>query len=47
MITTSIHPDDLKRAESNPSVIRFLNKPLDKEKFEVIKHDFPLKRQFI
>lgn len=47
MITTSIHPDDLKRAESNSSVIRFLNKPLDKEKFEIIEHEFPLKKQFI
>jgi len=47
MITTSIHPDDLKRAESNPSVIRFLNKPLDKEKFEIIEQDFPLKKQSV
>ena len=47
MITTSIHPDDLKRAESNPSVIRFLNKPLDKEKLETIKQEFPLKKQYI
>ncbi|MGX7666401.1 response regulator [Flavobacterium pedocola] len=47
MITTSVHPDDLKRAEENPCVIRFLNKPLDKEKLESIKQDFPLKKQFV
>jgi CheY-like chemotaxis protein len=47
MITTSIHPDDLKRAENNPSVIRFLNKPLDKEKFELIEHEFPLTKQSV
>ena len=47
MVTTSIHPDDLKRAENNPSVIRFLNKPLDKEKLEHIKHEFPLRKQSV
>ncbi len=47
MITTSIHPDDLKRAESHPSVVRFLNKPLNKEKLETIKQEFPLKKQYI
>nr|WP_294938260.1 response regulator [uncultured Flavobacterium sp.] len=47
MITTSIHPDDLKRAESNPLVIRFLNKPLDKEKLEIIKQEFPLQKQWV
>lgn len=47
MITTSIHPDDLRRAESNPSVIRFLNKPLDKEKLETIKQEFPLQKHCI
>ena len=45
MITTSIHPDDLKRAENNPSVIRFLNKPLDKEKFGLIENEFLLNKQ--
>ncbi|SNR29899.1 response regulator [Flavobacterium sp. ov086] len=40
MITTSIHPDDLKRAQNNPSVFRFLNKPLDKEKFRLIEQEF-------
>jgi CheY-like chemotaxis protein len=44
MITTSIHPDDLKRAQDSPSVIRFLNKPLDKGKFELIEREFPLKK---
>jgi CheY-like chemotaxis protein len=43
MITSSTHPDDLKRVENIPSVSRFLNKPLDKDKFEIIKHEFPLK----
>jgi CheY-like chemotaxis protein len=47
MITTSIHPDDLKRAENNPSVIRFLNKPLDKEKFELIEQEYPLRKQSV
>ena len=44
MITTSIHPDDFKRAENNPSVFRFLNKPLDREKFRLIEHEFLLKK---
>jgi len=43
MITTSIHPDDFKRAENNPSVFRFLNKPLDKEKFRLLEYEFSLK----
>ncbi|MCC9020180.1 MULTISPECIES: response regulator [Flavobacterium] len=43
MITSSTHPEDLKRAESNPLVIGFLNKPLCKEKFEGIKQEFLLK----
>lgn len=43
MITTSIHPDDFKRAENNPSVFRFLNKPLDREKFRIIEDEFILK----
>lgn len=43
MITTSIHPDDFKRAENNPSVFRFLNKPLDREKFRLIEDEFLLK----
>jgi CheY-like chemotaxis protein len=42
MITTSLHPNDLERAESNPLVIRFLNKPLDKEKLIMIQEEFPL-----
>lgn len=44
MVTTSLHPNDLKRAESNPLVIRFLNKPIDREKLKMIEHEFPLKR---
>lgn len=47
MVTTSIHPDDLKKAKDNPAVIRFLNKPLDKEKFGLIELEFPLKKQFV
>jgi len=43
MITTSIHPDDFKRAEHNPSVFRFLNKPLDREKFRLLEYEFSLK----
>lgn len=45
MITTSIHPDDLKWAESNPFIIRFLNKPIDKEKMRIIKEEFTFKKQ--
>lgn len=44
MITTSIHPDDFKRAENNPSVFRFLNKPLDREKFRIIEDEFLSKK---
>ncbi len=44
MITTSIHPDDFKRAEENPSIFRFLNKPLDQEKFRLIESEFSLKK---
>ena len=44
MITTSIHPDDFKRAENNPSVFRFLNKPLDREKFRLIEDEFLKKK---
>jgi len=47
MITTSIHPDDLKEAKNNPSVIRFLNKPLDKEKFGLIENEFSSKKQHL
>lgn len=44
MITTSIHPDDFKRAENDPSIFRFLNKPLDQEKFRLIEYEFSLKK---
>ncbi|KFF07883.1 response regulator [Flavobacterium hydatis] len=47
MITSSTHPDDLKRVENIPSVIRFLNKPLDRDKFELIRLELSLKKQFI
>ncbi|HJY14360.1 MAG TPA: response regulator [Flavobacterium sp.] len=44
MITTSLHPDDFKRAENDPSIFRFLNKPLDQEKFRLIEYEFSLKK---
>lgn len=44
MITTSVHPDDVKRAENNPFIFLFLNKPLDKEKFKLIEYEFSLKK---
>ena len=44
MITTSIHPDDFMRADNNPFVFRFLNKPLDREKFRFIEDEFSLKK---
>ncbi|MDR7370199.1 response regulator [Flavobacterium aquidurense] len=44
MITTSLHPDDFRRAENNPSIFRFLNKPLDQEKFRLIESEFSLKK---
>ncbi|PIF30290.1 CheY-like chemotaxis protein [Flavobacterium sp. 9] len=44
MITTSIHPDDFLRADNNPFVFRFLNKPLDREKFRFIEDEFSLKK---
>jgi CheY-like chemotaxis protein len=44
MVTTSLHPDDFKRAENNPFVFRFLNKPLDREKFRLIEDEFLSKK---
>ncbi|MBO9584512.1 MAG: response regulator [Flavobacterium sp.] len=42
MLTTSLHPDDIKRAESNPLVARFINKPISKDKLEMIHNEFPM-----
>lgn len=36
MLSSSLDPEDLDRAESNPVVKKFLNKPLKKENFEEI-----------
>lgn len=47
MISSSIHPYDLKRAENNPEVFRFINKPLDREKFWLIEKEFLLKNNNI
>ena len=40
MLSTSLDADDLKKAEENPFVNRFMNKPLDKEKMEILGQDF-------
>ncbi|MFC0779210.1 response regulator [Flavobacterium sp. HJSW_4] len=42
MLTTSLHPDDLKRAQDNPLVVRFINKPISRDKLEIIQNDFPM-----
>src|SRR6185436_15338053 len=39
MLTTSLNPTDHERANNNPYVNRFLNKPLDKEKIESLIED--------
>jgi CheY-like chemotaxis protein len=39
MLTTSLNPTDHERANNNPYVNRFLNKPLDKEKIESLISD--------
>lgn len=36
MLSTSLDPDDHKRASENKFVTKFLNKPLDREKLEEI-----------
>jgi CheY-like chemotaxis protein len=38
MLTSSLNPDDLEKAKNNKYVKRFLNKPLDKEKFMQIEN---------
>jgi CheY-like chemotaxis protein len=37
MLSSSLNPDDHERAEKNKFVSRFLNKPLDKEKLNMLK----------
>jgi CheY-like chemotaxis protein len=36
MLTTSLNPEDHERAQVNPYVSRFLNKPLDQEKIDML-----------
>jgi CheY-like chemotaxis protein len=36
MLSTSLNPDDHERAKNNQYVNRFVNKPLDKEKIELL-----------
>ena len=40
MLTTSLNPNDIQRAENNHYVNRFLNKPLDKEKMDALQREF-------
>src|SRR6185436_13215192 len=39
MLSTSLNPDDHERAKANKYVNRFLNKPLDKERIEILLID--------
>lgn len=43
MLSTSLDTEDFKKANRNPFVNRFLNKPLDKEKMEILSLDFQSK----
>jgi len=38
MLTSSLNPDDMEKAKGNKYVNRFLNKPLDKERFNEIEN---------
>ena len=40
MLSTSLNPSDHEKAKANKYVNRFLNKPLDKEKLEVLREEF-------
>ena len=40
MLSTSLNPSDHERAKDNRYVSQFLNKPLDKEKIEILKSQF-------
>ncbi|KAF2339724.1 response regulator [Flavobacterium nitrogenifigens] len=42
MLTTSLHPDDITRAQNNPFVARFINKPISRDKLDMIRNDFPI-----
>ena len=42
MLSTSLNPSDHDRAKSSKYVNRFLNKPLDKEKIEILVADLPV-----
>jgi len=39
MLSTSLNPDDLSKAKANKYVSRFLNKPLDREKIEILEKE--------
>ena len=39
MLTTSLNPTDHERAANNPYVSKFLNKPLDKDKIDLLISD--------
>ena len=40
MLSTSLDTEDFKKASTNPFVNRFINKPLDKEKMEILSLEF-------
>jgi CheY-like chemotaxis protein len=40
VLSSSINPDDRKKAENNPLVTGYLSKPLTKEILEQIKHNY-------
>lgn len=40
MLTTSLNEEDHEKAKNNKYVKRFMNKPLDKENLESLKHDY-------
>jgi CheY-like chemotaxis protein len=40
MLSTSLNPSDHEKAKANQYVNRFLNKPLDKEKIEMLEQEF-------
>ena len=42
MLSTSLNPSDHERAKSSKYINRFLNKPLDKEKIEILIADLPV-----
>ncbi len=44
MLSTSLNPADLQRVEHSPYVNRYLNKPLNKEKIEILEQEFLTKK---